>query len=128
METQTPGKSKVQNVLIVEDEKPLCNLLQEALTKAGFTATGVYDGQAALDSLAKNKYDLVLLDMLLPKVDGFGVLAEMSQRHDLTPVIVVSNLGLDESKKGAMDLGAKNYLIKSETTVAEIIKMVRNFN
>ena len=78
--------------------------------------------------LAKNKYDLVLLDILLPKVSGIDVLAEMSKRHDFTPVIAVTNFGLEETKKEAMDLGAKDYLVKSETTIAEIVRQVKNFN
>lgn len=120
--------TKVKKILIVEDEKALSNILQKALQHSGFQAEQAFDGQVALDMLAKNKYDLVLLDILLPKVSGIDVLAEMSKRHDFTPVIAVTNFGLEETKKEAMDLGAKDYLVKSETTIAEIVRQVKNFN
>jgi DNA-binding response OmpR family regulator len=120
--------TKIKKILIVEDERPLNNILQKALQHSGFEADQAFDGQAALDMLAKNKYDLVLLDILLPKVSGIDVLSEMSKRHDLTPVIAVTNFGLEETKKEAMGLGARDYLVKSETTIAEIVRQVKNFN
>ena len=111
----------------MEDERPLNEVLRQALTRAGFETAAAYDGESALNMLLKSKYDLVLLDILLPKISGIDVLAEMSKRRDLTPVIVVTNLGREESKKEVMGLGAKEYLVKSETPIAEIVKLVQNF-
>ncbi|HYV33620.1 MAG TPA: response regulator [Candidatus Limnocylindria bacterium] len=119
---------KTKKILVVEDEKSLSTILQKALHNAGFETTAAFDGEEALKVLADNKFDLVLLDIMLPKVSGIDVLAEMSKRHDLTPVIAVTNLGQEESKKEAMDLGAKNYLVKSETPIAEIVRQVKSFN
>lgn len=120
--------TKIKKILVVEDEKSLNNILQKALQHAGFETTAAYDGEAALDILSKNKFDLVLLDILLPKLSGVDVMSEMSKRHDLTPVIAVTNLGREEARKEVMDLGAKNYLIKSETPIAEIVRQVKSFN
>ena len=125
METQTT--INVKKVLVVEDEKPLNEILQKALQHAGFETFGALDGENALKLLSENKFDLVLLDMLLPKFSGIEVMAEMSKRHDLTPVIAVTNLSLEESKQEVMGLGAKDYLVKSETPIAEIVKLVKNF-
>ncbi len=124
---QVETTPKVKKVLVVEDERPLNEVLRQALTRAGFETAAAYDGESALNMLLKSKYDLVLLDILLPKISGIDVLAEMSKRRDLTPVIVVTNLGREESKKEVMGLGAKEYLVKSETPIAEIVKLVQNF-
>ena len=62
------------HVLIVEDEKPISNLIRMSLTKEGFLCTCAYDGAAAADLLEKNTYDLILLDVMLPEVDGFELM------------------------------------------------------
>ena len=126
MDKETTQKFK--KILVVEDEKPLNEILQTALKHAGFETSGAFDGQSALQMLSENKYDLVLLDILLPKLSGIDVMAEMSKRRDLTPVIAITNLGGEESKKEITQLGAKEYLVKSETPIAEIVKLVKNFN
>jgi DNA-binding response OmpR family regulator len=128
MANETAAKQKIQNILIVEDEKPLCDLLESTLKHSGFNPTSTYDGESALSCLLNNKYDLVLLDLLLPKINGFEVLAQMSIRHDKTPVIVLSNLGREESKKEAVGLGVKNYFVKSETPLTDIVNAIKNFN
>ena len=125
---QAETTTKVKKILVVEDEKPLNEVLRKALLHAGFETDPAYDGESALQMLSQNKYDLVLLDILLPKLSGIDVMTEMSKRRDLTPVIAVTNLGREESKKEIMSLGAKEYLVKSETPIAEIVKLVQNFN
>ncbi len=119
---------KIKKILVVEDEKPLNNALQLALKHAGFETTPAFDGEDALNKLSQNKFDIVLLDLLLPKMTGFDVMAKMSEKHDLTPVIVITNLGQEESRKEATGLGAIKYLVKSETSIADIVKQVQNFN
>lgn len=117
---------KEKKILVVEDERSLNSALQAALKHAGFTPNPAYDGEQALECLSKDTYDAVLLDLLLPKVSGFDVMATMSERHDFTPVIVITNLGKEETKKEIPNMGAIQYLMKSETTIADIIKHVQN--
>ena len=125
METQNTSSAK--HVLVVEDEKPLNKALQVALKHAGFEPTPAFDGEEALNKLSQQKFDVVLLDLLLPKLTGFDVMSKMSERRDFTPVIVITNLGQEESRKEATDLGARRYLVKSETSIADIVKQVQNF-
>ena len=88
----------------------------------GFNAQMVHDGKEALDILKKNHFDLILLDLLLPKVDGFEILKKLKKMKINTPVIVSSNLSeknfIDEAKK----LGAVDYFIKAETPMAKVVE------
>ncbi len=119
-----PTDKKLKRILVVDDEKPLAHALELKLQHSGFAATAVFDGQEALDALKKDKYDLVLLDLMLPKIDGFGVLAALKERHDKTPVIVTSNLSQEDDAKKVKDLGAIDYLVKSDTPINIIVDHV----
>ena len=116
---------KNKRILIVEDEKPMAHALELKLTKAGFEVAVFNDGEAALKILETQKFNLILLDLMMPKVDGFGVLEELKKRAITTPVIVSSNLGQEEDAKRAKSLGAVDYIIKSDTPIAEIIAKVQ---
>lgn len=115
-----------KKILIIEDEKPLANALDLKLKSAGFDTEVVYDGEAAITVSKDSKYDLIMLDLVLPKKDGFAVLTELKSMKIKTPVMVISNLGQDEDKKRAIELGARGYFVKSDTTLAEIIEQVKN--
>lgn len=112
-------------ILIVEDEKPLARALLLKLGNVGFTVQVAFDGQEALDLLAKQEFDLILLDLVMPRVDGFGVLTEMQKKQIKTPVIILTNLGQEEDIKRAKELGAKEYFIKSATSIADVVKLVK---
>ncbi len=114
-----------KKILIAEDEKPMANALNLKLQSVGFETYVVYDGEAALTALTQSKYDLLLLDLVMPKKDGFYVLAQLKKSDIATPVIVMSNLGQEEDKKRAKDLGALDYLIKSDTTLAAIVERIK---
>jgi len=85
----------------------------------------VFDGQEVLNELAKNKYDLVLLDLIMPVKDGFAVLEELNNKKNKIPVIVSSNLGQPEDVARAKKLGAVNYFIKSDTPINEVISFIK---
>ncbi len=112
-------------ILIAEDEKPMAKALELKLTSAGFTVEVAFDGQEAIQKIKSNKYDLILLDLVMPKVDGFEVLSEIQKLKLTTPVIVSSNLSQEEDYQKAKDLGAKDYFIKSDTTLNELIEKVK---
>ncbi len=113
-----------KKIFIVEDEKPLAQVLTLKLERSGFDVRVAVNGQEALDVLAKEKFDLVLLDLVMPKVDGFGVLKELKKRGDATKVIVLSNLSQEEDAKKAKELGAQAFFIKSNTPIADIVEKV----
>jgi len=117
-----------KKILIVEDEKSLAHTLQIKLEGAGYHTTVASDGQEALDILAgKEKYDLILLDLILPKLDGFRVMEELKKMENKTPVIVLSILSQEEDRRRAAELGARDYFVKSHTSLADLVKLVRAF-
>lgn len=113
-------------ILIAEDEKPLAKALGLKLTNAGFNVTEVHDGQEALDQTNINTFDLILIDLIMPKFDGFHFLAEFQKKRTKTPVIVLSNLGQDEDIKKAMELGASDFFVKASTPLVKILELVKS--
>lgn len=121
-EAAKPAK-KGKSILVVEDEKPLAHALQLKLTHEGYDVTVANTGEDGLKEIMKNNYDLILLDLILPGMDGFSVLEQAKSRK--ASIIVLSNLGQEEDRKKAEELGAKNYLVKSNVPLTEIVKVVR---
>ena len=97
-------------VLIVEDEKPISNLIRMSLTKEGFQCTCVHDGAAAADLLEQNAYDLILLDVMLPEVDGFELMEYIRPME--IPVIFLTAKGAVADKVKGLRLGAEDYIVK----------------
>lgn len=112
-------------VLIAEDEIPIAKGLSLKLHSVGFETIVVHDGESAITALRESTFDLILLDLVMPKKDGFFVLEELRKLHIATPVIVSSNLSQEEDIKRARELGAKDYFIKSDTTLVEIVEKVK---
>lgn len=112
-------------ILIAEDEKPMANALNLKLQSVGFETHVVNDGEAAIAALKESKYDLLVLDLVMPRNDGFYVLGEIKKLNIMIPSIVISNLGQEEDKIRAKDLGALYYFIKSDTSLAAIIEQVK---
>lgn len=118
--------NKYKKILVCEDEKPIAKALVLKLNHEGFEAEAVHDGEEAIKILQERQFDLVLLDLIMPRVDGFGVLAKMQELKNNTPVIVTSNLGQEEDLKRAKELGAINYFIKSNTSLQEIVDNIKS--
>jgi DNA-binding response OmpR family regulator len=116
---------KKKKILVVDDEQALAKALELKLSHSGYEAKAVHDGKAAIEELKKNKYDLVLTDLVMPGTDGFALLADMQQRGDKTPTIVSSNLGQQEDIERAKALGADDYFVKAETSIAQVIEHIR---
>lgn len=111
-----------QKILIAEDERPLSGALQEQFKNAGFDVRAAFDGQEALNILDMEKFDLILLDLLMPKVNGLDVLQNLKNRRNTIPIIVLSNLSDDSEIKKAKDLGATDYFIKSDIALADVLE------
>lgn len=118
-----------KKILIVEDEEMLLKVLNEQFEKAGFEVSVASDGEKALESLEKSIPDLVLLDIILPKMNGFDVLKAIKENPNTKdiPVIIISNLGQDTDIKQAIKLGAVDYFIKAQHPIFEIIEKVDKF-
>lgn len=99
-------------LLVVEDEPKLARSLRRALERAGYTVDTASDGEMALDYARVYAYDLVLLDVMLPKLDGFGVLGKLRQARFEAPVLMLTAREDTASKVRGLDLGADDYVAK----------------
>jgi len=113
-----------KKVLIAEDEKPLAKALFLKLKSSGIDPTIVNDGEAALSALKHSMFDLALLDLMMPKMNGFTVLEEAKKAGITTPFFVMSNLSQQEDVRRVESLGVKTYLIKSSTPLSQIVEKV----
>jgi DNA-binding response OmpR family regulator len=116
-----------QKILLAEDEVALAQILSQKLTEAGFDVKIVYDGAEALKAMNQKTFDLLLLDLIMPRIDGFQVLEQMRKEKIKTSVIVMSNLSQTESETKALTLGAKDFIVKSDLSLDTIIKRVASF-
>jgi DNA-binding response OmpR family regulator len=119
-----PDKKKV---LIIEDDPHISKVYVIKLGQEGFDAIQAMDGEEGLNKMAEVKPDLVMLDLMLPKKDGFWVMQEMSKKPEIanTPVVVLSNLGQEQDKERAYQLGAKDYMVKADNPIKEVIDRVK---
>ncbi|OGY99897.1 MAG: hypothetical protein A3E09_02560 [Candidatus Liptonbacteria bacterium RIFCSPHIGHO2_12_FULL_60_13] len=114
-------------IVIVEDEIALVKVLGEKFKREGFDVSVATNGEDAVRVIRSQEPDLVLLDLILPKKDGFAVLQEMKADPELKPipVVVLSNLGEDENLKRALKMGAVDYLVKTQHPINEVVEKVR---
>lgn len=119
----------MNHVLIVEDEDFLVRALKDNLVSDGYSVSVATDGEMVFDELTKKKPSLILLDLLLPKKNGFEVLKDVRANPEwqLIPVIILSNLGEDSEIKRALDLGANDYFVKSQHPIQEVMEKVREY-
>ncbi|HSD56307.1 MAG TPA: response regulator [Candidatus Saccharimonadales bacterium] len=114
-----------KKVLIVEDERPLAHALELKLQHEGFAVTVASDGQECLDLLKDQTFDVVLLDLIMPVMDGFQVLEQMKQLPQMPAVFVLSNLSQHEDEDRVLALGARKFFIKSDTPLTTIVEEVK---
>lgn len=116
-----------KKILIVDDEKPLAHALELKLSHEGYNVKAVFDGEQAVTELQTGQYALALMDLVMPKLDGFGVLAQLRQKGIQTKIIVTSNLSQEEDIKKAKELGAVDFFIKSNTPLTVIIENIKKY-
>lgn len=116
----------MKKIIIVEDEEILRNLLQKKLTAEGYSVEAAENGEEGLMKIRANKPDLILLDIIMPKMGGFEMLEEMQKDESIKgiPVVVVSNSGQPVEIDRAQKLGAKDWLVKTEFDPQEVIDKV----
>jgi len=117
-----------KTISIVEDDKFLRELIAQKLVKEGYEILTAIDGEEGITQIKEKKPDLVLLDLILPGIDGFEVLSRMKEDANLAkiPVVILSNLGQKEEVERGLKLGAIDYMIKAHFTPREIIDKVNS--
>lgn len=113
-----------KKILIAEDDEAIASALMLKLKIKGYDVTQADNGASALEEIKSNKYDMVLLDIVMPEMDGFEVLAGLKGTEIKAPIIVTSNLSQEEDIQKAKDLGATDYLVKANSTLVDIINYV----
>ncbi len=114
-------------IVLVEDEKTLAHLIQGKLEAAGYSVKTAYDGQTGLELIHSEKPDLVLLDILLPGMNGFGILETLVKENLIPelPVVIISNSGQQVEVERALKLGVRDYLVKINFTPQEVLQKVQ---
>lgn len=122
------AESKAQlKIAIVEDDKFLHKILTTKFVKEGFDVRAAFDGEEAVKIITADPPNMVLLDLILPKLSGFEVLAELKTNPATKniPVILLSNLGQDEDKSRARELGALEFMVKADFSINEVVSKVK---
>lgn len=119
----------MNHILVVEDEGFLVRALKDNLETEGYSVGVATNGDEAIKRIKGKRPDLILLDLLMPKRDGFYVLEEVKKNLELKliPIIVLSNLGGDEEIKRALEMGADDYFVKSQHPIQEVIEKVKDY-
>ena len=115
-----------KKILLIEDEEIITDLLERKLTKEGYCVDVARDGEQGLEKMRNDKPDLVLLDIVMPKLGGFEVMERMRKDKELNsiPVIIISNSGQPVELDRAKELGASDWLIKAQFDPQEVLDKV----
>ncbi len=100
------------NVLVVDDEPDICNVIRILLERDGYSVTCVHNGEEAVEAIYKNSFDAILTDLKMPGLDGFAVLKKAKEINPMTPVIILTAYGSQDSAIEATRCGAASYIIK----------------
>jgi len=113
-------------ILIIEDDRALQSAMVEMLVQEGYETISAYDGVEGLQKAQSEKPDLILLDLILPKKDGYEVLAEIKNGPNKNiPVLILTNLEEIENVQKVLDLGAKTFMVKSDFSLRDIIEKIK---
>lgn len=118
---------KKDKILVVEDEEILLAALQEELKQGGYETMGAIDGEDGLAKVKTFKPDLILLDLVMPKMDGMVMLQKLKDDSETrnVPVVILTNLSDYERISEALSLGAKDYLVKANYSLADLMEKVK---
>ncbi len=117
-----------KKILIIEDDKFLGELISQKLEKEGYSVINTVNGEEGIKKAEKEKPDVILLDLILPGMDGFEILAKIKETSsiDEIPVIILSNLGQKEDIDRGLKMGADDFLIKAHHTPPEVVEKIKS--
>ncbi|NMB48240.1 response regulator [Candidatus Kuenenbacteria bacterium] len=117
-----------KKILIIEDEASLLYALQSQLSVAGMETMTAADGEKALPLIFKEKPDIIVLDIILPKIDGWELLKKIKANKATKniPVVIISNLSDDDSRLKGLELGAKDYLTKIDYSISDLVEKIKS--
>lgn len=117
-------------VLIVEDDNMISNMYKIRLEQEGHAVVVADNGSQGIEYAAREKPNIILLDVMMPQIDGFSVLQELRLKEEFkdTPIIMLTNLGTSEDIEKGEKFGATEYLVKSNLTPAQVAEMVAKYN
>lgn len=119
---------KKKKILIIEDDSFISGLYFKKLSNVGYSVDLAYDGEEGLQKIKTFQPDLILLDIQMPKMNGYQVLDRLNKDPQLKeiPVVLLTNLGQSEEIRKGKELGVKSYLIKAHYTPAEIVEKIND--
>jgi len=117
-----------KNIMVIEDDRFLSSLVKTRLEKEGFVVIQAFDGEEAINLLRKEPPDLIVMDLVMPKVNGFEVLQSISIAPQLekVPVVILSNLAQDSDIEKARQLGAKEYFVKVKISIDDLVQRIKD--
>lgn len=117
-----------KKVLVIEDDRFLSSLMKARLEKEGFSTAQAFDGEQAYSFLKQEKPDLIILDLIMPKMSGFELLENISVDPQISqvPVMILSNLGQESDIQKVKRLGATQYFVKVKTSIDELVEKVKD--
>ena len=116
-----------KKIMVIEDDRFLSSLIKARLEKDGFVVLQAFDGEEAVNRLREERPNLVILDLIMPKVTGFEVLQTISilPGFEKTPVVILSNLAQDSDIEKARQLGAREYFVKVKISIDDLIGKIK---
>jgi DNA-binding response OmpR family regulator len=118
-------RSNKKRILIAEDESPMAKALETQMISAGYEVKAVSNGEEAILAVEKESFDLMILDLVMPIKDGFEVLREIKEKGISIQVIVFSSLAREENIKKAKEFGARDFFVKSDTSLSDLAEHVK---
>ncbi len=121
------AKKEGKKVLVIEDDRFLVKAYEAKLKGEGFSVSVAHDGEEGIAKIEAEKPDIILLDLIMPRMDGFDVLEEMQKHKEWKkiPVLILTNLGQEDDRKRGLKLGAKDYIVKADYSLAQIVDLIK---
>lgn len=127
---ESAQQSTKKKILIIEDETFIRELYARILRNQGYEVDEAADGEAGYEAILNGTYDLVLLDIMLPKIDGIAILQKLQEQQKgklITPIVVLSNLDEELTIAKSVALGIRGYIVKSQCSNEQLKKEVDNY-
>lgn len=118
-----------KKILIIEDDEHVAKIYEIKFSKEGYNIILAVNGEEGIEKIKNERPNLIFLDLMMPKKDGFMVLEEIKKNPELAkiPILAISNLGQQSDKDRAIALGAKEYLVKVEYSMQEVVDRARKY-